>query len=107
MICGLRRGENMLRRFCLALSLLSCAWAQTSIAADAGAGKALAQSKCAACHEPADWDGETEASLQSLIKDVVSGKVKHSKTKVELNDQEIANVAAYWLSASKGKGKGK
>ncbi len=84
------------------MSILSGAlWAQAGWAADVGAGKAVAQAKCASCHEPADWDGETDATLQSLIKDVVSGKVKHSKTKVELNDQEVANVAAYWLSVKK------
>lgn len=76
-------------------------WAAQSFAADAGAGKAIAQARCVSCHEPADWDGESQASLESLIKDVVTGKVKHSKTKVELNDQEITNVAAYWLSAKK------
>lgn len=81
---------------CLALS-----WTSLSFAADAGAGKALAQARCATCHEPADWAGETQGSLESLIKDVVTGKVSHSKTKVQLNDAEIANVAAYWLSAQK------
>ncbi|MGC3982825.1 MAG: hypothetical protein QM808_16365 [Steroidobacteraceae bacterium] len=80
----------------LAVLSMGCAWA-----ADAGAGKTVAQAKCAACHEPADWKGETEATLQSLIRDVVSGKVKHSKTKVELTDAEIANVTAYWLTGKK------
>lgn len=70
-------------------------------AADVATGKAIAQAKCAACHQPADWSGETAASLQSLIGDVVSGKVKHHKAKVELTDTDIANVAAYWLSAKK------
>ncbi len=70
-------------------------------AGDAAAGKVVAQTKCAACHEPADWKGETDASLQSLIRDVVAGKVKHAKAKVELNDTDIANVAAYWLSVKK------
>lgn len=89
---------------CLATRLMTCAislLASAAWAADAGAGKALAQTKCAACHEPADWKGETDASLQSLIRDVVSGKVKHSKTKIELNETEIANVAAYWLTGKK------
>lgn len=70
-------------------------------AADALAGKTVAQAKCAACHEPADWQGETAASLQSLIRDVVAGKVKHSKTRVELSESEIADVAAYWLTGKK------
>lgn len=75
--------------------------ASPSMAADTGTGKTIAQARCASCHEPADWEGETQNSLESLIKDVVAGRVKHSKTKVELNDQEVANVAAYWLSAQK------
>lgn len=79
-----------------ALLMASATWA-----ADAGAGKTVAQAKCASCHEPADWQGETAASLESLIRDVVSGKVKHSKTKVELGETEIANVAAYWLTGKK------
>lgn len=78
------------------LLLASGAWA-----ADVAAGKAIAQTKCAACHQPADWSGETNASLQSLISDVVSGKVRHHKAKVELSDTDIANVAAYWLTGKK------
>lgn len=90
------------------LTALMTAWAMSLVlltpvarAADVAAGRNLAQVKCAACHEPADWQGETEAGLQALIRDVVSGKVKHSKVKVELNETEIANVAAYWLTGKK------
>lgn len=90
----------MFRRMCF-IAMLAAAWAHNASSADAGAGKTVAQAKCAACHEPADWEGETAASLQSLIKDVVTGRVKHSKTKVELSDAEIANVAAYWLTGKK------
>jgi mono/diheme cytochrome c family protein len=79
-----------------ALLLAPAAWA-----ADAVAGKAVAQAKCAACHEPADWKGETDASLQSLMRDVVSGKIKHNKAKIELSAADIANIAAYWLSVKK------
>jgi cytochrome c553 len=70
-------------------------------AGDAAAGKAVAQAKCAGCHQPADWKGETEASLQSLLRDVASGKVRHNKAKVELSDADIANVATYWLTTKK------
>ena len=73
----------------------------TAQAADPAAGKALAQARCAACHVPADWRGETETSLQSLLRDVVSGKVKHHKAKVELSETDIANVAAYWVAGKK------
>jgi mono/diheme cytochrome c family protein len=64
-------------------------------AADAQAGKAAAQAKCVQCHEADDWEGEDAASLESLIRDIVAGKVKH-KGKLELAPADIANIAAYW-----------
>ena len=70
-----------------------------TFAADAVAGKAAATA-CSQCHEPKDWEGETESSLESLIRDVVRGAVKHTQ-KVTLSDPDIANVAAYWASSSK------
>jgi mono/diheme cytochrome c family protein len=70
-------------------------------AADVAAGKAVAQARCAACHAPADWKGETDAGLQSLLRDVVSGRVKHTKARVELSDADIANITAFWLSTKK------
>jgi cytochrome c553 len=69
------------------------------VAADAGAGRSAATA-CAECHEPRDWEGETQASLESLIRDVVKGSVKHAR-KISLSDAEIANIAAYWASAAK------
>lgn len=69
-------------------------------AADFQAGRAAAQSKCGQCHEARDWEGEDAASLESLIRDIVAGKVKH-RTKVELNPTEIANIAEYWGSGGK------
>lgn len=71
-------------------------------AADAGAGKAAAQAKCIQCHEADDWEGEDAASLESLIRDIVAGKVKH-KSKLDLSVAEIANIAAYWGDAGKDK----
>ncbi len=68
-------------------------------AADVGAGRSSAAA-CAECHEPKDWEGETQASLESLIRDVVKGSVKHAR-KISLSDAEIANIAAYWASAAK------
>ena len=69
-------------------------------AADVAAGRVTAQAKCSACHEADDWEGESTGSLQSLISDIVAGKVKH-KQKVELNAAEIANVAVYWGQGKK------
>jgi mono/diheme cytochrome c family protein len=64
-------------------------------AADVQAGRSAAQSKCAQCHEADDWEGEDAGSLESLIRDIVAGKVKH-KGKLELSAAEISNIAAYW-----------
>jgi len=69
------------------------AWAAPSIAADTSAGKGAAQ-KCIQCHEADDWEGEDAASLESLIRDIVAGKVKH-KQKLELSAAEITSIAAY------------
>lgn len=83
------------------LIMVICSASQAVLAADTNAGKVLVQARCASCHQPADWQGETTGSLASLIRDVVSGKVKHSKFKVELSDAEIADITAYWLSVRK------
>jgi len=64
-------------------------------AADLQAGRSAAQSKCAECHAADDWEGEDAASLESLMRDIVAGKVKH-KRKLELTPAEMANIAAYW-----------
>ena len=69
-------------------------------AADVQAGRSTAQSKCAQCHEADDWEGEDAASLESLIRDIVAGKVKH-KNKLDLSAPEIANIAAYWGQGKK------
>jgi cytochrome c553 len=68
--------------------------------ADLQAGKGAAQSKCAQCHDADDWEGEDAASLESLIRDIVAGKVKH-KVKLDLSAAEIANIAAYWGQGKK------
>lgn len=74
--------------------------AAPSLAADTGAGKAAAQAKCIQCHEADDWEGEDAASLESLIRDIVAGKVKH-KNKLDLSAVEIADIAAYWGQVGK------
>jgi mono/diheme cytochrome c family protein len=79
-------------------SLLSSA--APTWAADAGAGKTAAQAKCIQCHEADDWEGEDADSLESLINDIVAGKVKH-KSKLNLSAAEIADIAAYWGQAGK------
>ena len=73
-----------------------------SVAADLDAGKAAAQGKCSECHAASDWEGEDAASLESLIRDIASSKVKH-KGKIELSPTEMTNIAAYWGAGGKGK----
>ena len=68
--------------------------------ADLQAGRSAAQSKCSQCHDADDWEGEDAASLESLIRDIVAGKVKH-KAKLELTAAEVANIAAYWAAGKK------
>ena len=78
----------------LTIAALCCAGGPAH-AADAQAGRSAAQSKCAECHDADDWEGEDAASLESLIRDIVAGKVKH-KRPLDLTAAEIANIAAYW-----------
>lgn len=78
----------------LALLLFATLVAVGAGAADIQGGKAASQ-KCVQCHEADDWEGEDAASLESLIKDIIAGKVKH-KTRIDLTPAEIANIAAYW-----------
>lgn len=83
----------------LTVAALFCA-STLAQAADAQAGRSTAQGKCAQCHDADDWEGEDAASLESLIRDIVAGKVKH-KGKLDLSGAEIANVAAYWGQGKK------
>jgi mono/diheme cytochrome c family protein len=80
---------------------LALAVASGAQAADIDAGKAKVTQLCAECHRPKDWSGETTAALESLIKDIVVGKVNHSQRKLQLTPQEIADIAAYWTSGRK------
>lgn len=73
--------------------------AASASAADVAAGKAKADEICAACHDPSDWKGQSEAQLRAKIGDVVAGRVKHKK-KLHLTEQQIDDIAAYWASAA-------
>ena len=91
MVRGMFRGAAVT----LVLCLLTPAYA------DVEAGKAKVAQLCAECHRPSDWSGKTQPALQSLIKDVVAGKVPHSKRAIKLTDQEIADIAAFWTNGRK------
>jgi len=92
------RFPQLCRWFLVAVTVLST---NAIHAADIEQGKAKVAQLCAECHRPKDWSGETTAALESLIKDIVAGKVKHSQRKLSLTPQEIADTAAYWTSGRK------
>ncbi len=87
-------------RFIAMLAVLSCS--VSAGAADIVAGKGAANAKCLQCHEADDWEGESAASLESLIHDIVAGKVRHP-IKLELSAKEVADIAAYWGTGGKGR----
>lgn len=76
---------------------MSVAMCGAAVAGDAAAGKAKVDEICSECHAKEDWAGKDAPTLESKIKDVVSGKTKHKKA-LKLTDADIANVAAYWSS---------
>jgi mono/diheme cytochrome c family protein len=92
--------RTMCRELQALLIIATSLCAGVAQAADVQAGRSAAQSKCSQCHEADDWEGEDAASLESLIRDIVAGKVKH-KGKLELSSAEIANIAAYWGQGKK------
>ncbi len=70
----------------------------SSYAADSAAGQKTFQTICSACHKNMKaFAGKSDAELQSTIKGIVAGTVKHPK-KFSLSDDDIANVAAYITS---------
>lgn len=73
--------------------------AGVAAAADPAAGKADVDKSCGACHAPEDWKGKSAAQLETQIKAVSAGKVKHPK-KVSLTDAQIADIAAYWAAGA-------
>ena len=89
----------MLNRFSAIIFIVALSVSFSAQAADSQAGRAASQ-KCVQCHEADDWEGEDAASLQSLINDIIAGKVKH-KTRIELTPAEVANIAAFWGSGGK------
>ena len=63
-------------------------------AADIAAGQKTFASTCAGCHQLKSYTGKSDADLETAIKGIGAGTVKHPK-KLTLNATDIANVAAY------------
>jgi mono/diheme cytochrome c family protein len=71
--------------------LLACIPAN---AADSAAGEKTFTAICAACHKFKSYAGMSQADLETKLKGIVAGTVKHPK-KLTLSPDDIANVAAY------------
>ena len=84
------------------IAVASLVVADAALGAETAAGKGVAETKCGSCHDATDWDGETAASLETLIRDVVKGAVSH-KQKITLSDDEVKEIAAYWAASSSKK----
>lgn len=93
--------QAYLRPFLLGTCMLFMSIAAHAQTGDAAAGKNKAAQQCAECHRPSDFDGETPAQLQSLLRDIASGKLAHRKRPLKLSEQDILDIAAYWTSGRK------
>jgi mono/diheme cytochrome c family protein len=62
--------------------------------ADSAAGQKIFAGTCAACHQLKSYAGKSDAELETEVKGIVAGTIKHPK-KLTLSDTDAANVAAY------------
>jgi mono/diheme cytochrome c family protein len=79
----------------MALGLLTAGL--PAYAADSAAGQKTFAGTCAACHQLKSYAGKSDAELETELKGIVAGTIKHPK-KLTLSDTEVANVAAYIAS---------
>ena len=84
-----------------ALVTLTSLASVTALGADRAAGQKIVEQNCAECHRTKDWNGETQDALESLIRDIVAGKIKHPQRKLDLTQEDIVNIAAFWTSGRK------
>jgi mono/diheme cytochrome c family protein len=82
-----------------ATALVSWLYGIPAYAADAAAGQKTFQASCNACHakKMQVFAGKSAADLETAIKGIVGGTVKHPK-KLTLSADDTANVAAYIAS---------
>jgi mono/diheme cytochrome c family protein len=62
--------------------------------ADSAAGQKIFSGTFAACHQLKSYAGKSDSDLETQVKGIVAGTIKHPK-KLTLSDADIANVAAY------------
>jgi mono/diheme cytochrome c family protein len=83
----------------VALTLPLAFWSLgASAGGDAAAGQALFDADCGECHYADDFEGESEADILAAIK---GAKDEHKGDHLKkLDATQMANVAAFWASAS-------
>jgi cytochrome c553 len=57
-------------------------------------GKAKFEAQCADCHEAKDFAGKPAADLETKIKGISAGTVKH-KGKIKVSDADAKELAAF------------
>ena len=90
-------GETSMNMTRLVGTLAVCIWFSACVptqAADSEAGQKTFQSSCAACHKLKTYAGKSDAELETQIRGIIAGTIKHPK-KLTLNDSDVVNVAAY------------
>lgn len=82
-----------------AAAILAVSAGATAVqAADSAAGQQIFTNTCSVCHKSFKaYAGKSQADLETSIKGIVAGTVKHPK-KLALSPDDIANVAAYIAS---------
>jgi mono/diheme cytochrome c family protein len=91
------RQEKVVKKIPLAAALcpmVFLAMSYSAHAADSAAGQKTFQTTCAGCHQFKSYGTKSSAELETDIKGIVAGTVKHPK-KLTLSDTDVANVAAY------------
>jgi mono/diheme cytochrome c family protein len=82
-----------------ATALVGWLYGVPAYAADAAAGKATFEKTCKGCHakKMQVFAGKSAADLETTIKGIEGGTVKHPK-KLTLGADDVSNVAAYLSS---------
>lgn len=105
-----RRMKKIISVLLIGITIFTFAFSSPAFAADAGAGKAIFNANCAACHaggknlvnaaktlNKGDLDKYGMNTPEAIIAQVTKGKNAMPGFKGRLNDKQIENVAAYVL----------
>ncbi len=84
----------------LAVMAAGLVWGTSAHAADAAA-KAKYDDVCAECHELDEMTDQSADEIETKIKGIVAGTVKHKKKKLTLSDAEAKAMAKFLASGGK------